>query len=90
MEPKTHVGNDEIDGLSPVERQARRRAWARLVKRIYEVSPLTCSKCGSEMEIISVILDPDVVDTILNHLKSKAIEPGRGPPEGAAEPGAIF
>ena len=80
----TQVGNDELDCLSPAERQASRRAWARLVKRVYEVSPLTCARCGAEMEIISVILEPDVIDKILNHLKSKAIEPGRGPPGGPA------
>ncbi len=42
------------------------------------------------MKIISVILEPDVIDRILNHLKSKPIQPGRGPPEEAAGPGAIF
>ena len=68
------------DGLSPAQRQARRRAWARLIQRVYETSPLTCRRCGSEMEIISVILDTDVIDKILNHLSSKGIEPGRGPP----------
>ncbi len=68
------------DGLSPAHRQARRRAWARLIQRVYETSPLTCRRCGSEMEIISVILDTDVIDKILNHLSSKGIEPGRGPP----------
>ncbi len=66
--------------LSPAHRQARRRAWARLIQRVYETSPLTCRKCGSEMEIISIILDPEVVDKILNHLRSKGIEPGRDPP----------
>jgi hypothetical protein len=69
------------DGRSPAQRQAQRRAWARLIQRVYETSPLTCRKCGSEMEIISVILDPKVIDKILNHLRSRGIEPGRGPPE---------
>ncbi|MFV2072953.1 MAG: hypothetical protein ACC742_09920, partial [Thermoanaerobaculales bacterium] len=31
-------------GLSPAQRQARRRAWARLIQRVYETSPLTCRK----------------------------------------------
>jgi len=33
------------------------------------------------MEIISVILDPEVVDEILNQIRSTGIEPGRGPPD---------
>jgi len=41
------------------------------------------------MEIISVILDPEVIDKILNHLKSKGIEPGRDPPADSAGPDAI-
>jgi len=41
------------------------------------------------MQIISVILDPTVIDKILNHLKSKGIEPGRDPPADSACLGAI-
>ena len=77
----THVENEEVDRLSPAERQARRRAWARLIKLVYETDPLICARCGSEMRILSVILDPAVIDKILDHLRSKGIEPGRGPPE---------
>jgi hypothetical protein len=29
------------DDISP----ARRKAWARLIQKIYEVDPLTCPKC---------------------------------------------
>ena len=43
-ELETHVGNGELDGLTPGERQARRRAWARLIRLVYEVSPLTCPR----------------------------------------------
>ena len=80
----THVPNNEIDGLTPTERQARRRAWARLIKLVYEVNPLTCPRCGNEMRILSVIADPKIIDKILDHLASKGIEPGRGPPANLA------
>ena len=80
----THVPNNEIDGLTPTERQARRRAWARLIKLVYEVNPLTCPRCGNEMRILSVIVDPKIIDKILDHLASKGIEPGRGPPANLA------
>jgi hypothetical protein len=39
-------------------RRVRRRAWARVLRKVDEVSPLTCPKCGTELKIISVILDP--------------------------------
>ena len=39
------------------------------------------------MRILSVILEPEVIEKTLNHLASKGIEPGRGPPgEPAAAP----
>ena len=34
------------------ERRRLRRAWAQMIRRIYEVDPLTCS-CGAPMRIIS-------------------------------------
>ena len=86
-EPATHTANDELDGLSPAGRQARRRAWARLVKLVYEVDPLRCARCGSTMRVLAVITKPDVIDKILDHLASKGIEPGRGPPGEAAAVG---
>jgi hypothetical protein len=71
----------EEDGLSDAERRARRRAWARLIRRVYEVDPLECPRCGGQMKIISVILEHRVITRILRSLARKGIEPGRGPPE---------
>lgn len=83
-ELETHVENDEIDGLSSAERQARRRAWARLIRLVYETDPLDCPRCGSRMRFLAVITQPEVIDKILDHLASKGIEPGRGPPANLA------
>jgi hypothetical protein len=33
-----------------------------LIKRIYEVDPLVCPSCGSEMKVIAFIIDHAVVD----------------------------
>jgi hypothetical protein len=41
--------------------------WARLIAKIYEVDPLTCPKCGSEMKILSVIMDTCEIKKILKH-----------------------
>jgi hypothetical protein len=45
-----------------------RRNWARLIQKIYEVDPLLCPKCSSEMRVIAFIEDPDVIKKILKHL----------------------
>jgi hypothetical protein len=61
--------------------RARRRSWAQLIKRIYEVDPLVCPSCGSEMKLIAFITEHEVVDKILRHLKRRDEEGrGRGPP----------
>jgi hypothetical protein len=66
----------------------RRRTWARLLRKIFEVNPMLCS-CGAEMKIVSIITEPRVVDRILRHLQSercKARDPfqPRPPPLPAA------
>jgi len=47
----------------------------------YEVDPLVCPSCGSEMKVVAFIIDRAVVDKILRHLKRRDEEGrGRGPP----------
>ncbi len=50
---------------SPV---ACRKSWARLIRKIYEVDPLTCPKCRGPMRIISIIEDQEAIKCILEHL----------------------
>jgi len=42
--------------------------WARLIQKIYEIDPLTCSKCQGRMKIISFIEDEEVIEKILKLL----------------------
>ena len=58
-----------------------RASWARLLRHIFEVDPLLYPACGSEMKIVSVITQPDVIDAILRHLAKTG---GRDPFEGRA------
>ena len=58
-----------------------RRSWAQLIKRIYEVDPLVCPSCGSEIKVIAFITEHAVVDRIVGHLKRRVEdERERGPP----------
>ena len=59
-----------------VSHAACRSAWARLIAKVYEINPLLCPRCGSEMRLIAVITDPAEVRTILHHL----VKIGRSPP----------
>ncbi|MEE8104664.1 MAG: hypothetical protein V3T86_03920, partial [Planctomycetota bacterium] len=43
----------------------RRRSWARLLRKVLEVDPLLCPDCRVEMQIVSVITETVVVDSIL-------------------------
>jgi len=60
-------------------RRQSRRAWARLIRKIYETDPLTCSRCGAVMRIISIIDQPPVIKKILLHLNLWDL-PKRSPP----------
>ena len=59
-----------------VDIDARKRAWARLLAKVYEVDPFMCPKCGADMKVIAVIEDPDDLKRILRHL----VKVGRSPP----------
>jgi hypothetical protein len=49
-------------------REARRR-WAELLRRIFEVDPLACPRCGTAMRIVAFITAPTTIDSILDHLR---------------------
>ena len=70
------AGFEPLDDGEEVSVDARKRAWARLLAKVYEVDPLVCPKCGSEMKIIAVIQDPVEIRDILAHLANT----GRAPP----------
>ena len=65
--------------------RARRRSWARLIKKVYEADPLVCPRCSGPLKIISLIGDSPVIEKILRRLKLWD-RPGRPPPRPAARP----
>ena len=50
-----------------------------MIRRIYEVDPLVCPRCGEPMRIVAFITEPKVIARILRHLGARAAE-GRSPP----------
>ena len=53
----------------PLSLPEARRRWAELLRRIFEVDPLRCPRCGHEMRIVAFITQPRVIDQILTHLR---------------------
>ena len=79
-------GTTDVDSSpqtdSPAERFARqrRRNWARLLKKVYEVDPLSCPRCGNRMQIIAFIEECSVIRKILQHLNLWEHSPRSPPP----------
>ena len=70
----------------PGSSEARRRqAWARMIRKVFEVDPLLCPRCGVEMEIVAWITEPSVVDAILRHRREHGLV---SPFEARAPPAA--
>ena len=63
----------------------RRQAWARLIRKVFEVDPLVCPRCGVEMEVVAWITKPSVVDAILRHRREHGLV---SPFEARAPPAA--
>jgi hypothetical protein len=57
-----------------------RRGWAAMIRKVYEVDPLLCTKCGGKMRVIAFITEFSVVDRIINHLKLTFVASKPPPP----------
>jgi len=42
---------------------------AAMIRKVYEVDPMVCPKCGSRMKVVAFITEYAVVDRIIDHLK---------------------
>jgi hypothetical protein len=73
-----------MDSLVEPEPEALRKAkrrWANLLRRILEVDPLACPRCGEEMRIVAFITEPRAIDRILApepHVDANARRPEDG------------
>jgi hypothetical protein len=66
--------------------ERRRRLWAQLLRRVYEVDPLTCRECGGPMRILAFIQEPATIRKILAHLERQGRDPSRAPPKRIPTP----
>jgi hypothetical protein len=74
----------EISADAPIEKRKASRAWAALIKRVYEIDPLVCPKCQGHLRLREFITkDPTIGQLlkILGILTFQTPTPIRGPPQ---------
>jgi hypothetical protein len=79
----------------PPEGFGKNSAWARLIRKVYEVDPLECPRCSAQMRVISFITDPLVVRRILEHLglwlaNARPVPRAQSPPVPLGPPDSCF
>jgi len=83
-----HRGKVKKASLSPaalriVEEELRRlpsKGWAAMIRKVYEVDPMVCPKCGSRMKVVAFLAEVAVVDRIIDHLKLTFVAAKPPPP----------
>jgi hypothetical protein len=79
---------EELGSAPPGSAEAlRRQAWARMLRKVFEVDPLTCPRCGEAMVILAWITDLEVVDRIRKHRRERGMESVFDTPPARAPPG---
>jgi hypothetical protein len=63
---------------------ARRRRWAELLRRVFQVEVEVCPRCGGAARIVGFVTEPGVAGRILAHLERRGVEARAGPWAGAA------
>ena len=80
------VSTDAAEILKITEPQQKKmpsKTWRECIKKVWEVDPLECPKCGGEMKIISFIDESLLIRRILGHLElwQEHVPKGLPPPE---------
>ena len=78
----TEIAGQEADSAY---RKKCRANWARLIRKIYEIDPLTCPKCNGTIRILALIEEAAVIRKILDHLELWDV-PKRQPKRGREPP----
>ena len=66
--------------------RTRRRRWAELLRRVFQVDVEGCPRCCGQARILAFVTEPAVITRILAHLARCGVEARAGPWAGAAAP----
>ena len=71
------------DATSAAAATRSSQTWAMLIKRVYEVDPLSCPQCGGQMKVVAFLEPPqgDVIEEILKHCGLWQASSPRAPPD---------
>jgi len=61
-----------VSPLRIVEEELRpvpSKGWATMIRKVYEVDPMLCPRCGGRMKVVAFLTEHAVVDRIIDHLK---------------------
>jgi hypothetical protein len=85
-----HLGKVKKAGLSGelrvVKKKPRRipsKGWAEMIRKVYEVDPMACPKCGRRMKVVAFLTAHAAVDRIIDYLQLTFV-PEKPPPAQAA------
>jgi len=67
--PKASLGLSPLRILEEELQPVPAKGWAEMIRKVYEVDPMLCPKCGATMKVIAFLTDYAVVDRIIDHLK---------------------
>lgn len=45
------------------------KGWAAMIRKVYEVDPMICPRCGGRMRVVAFLTEYAVVDRIIRHLE---------------------
>lgn len=60
------------------------KSWAEMIRKVYEVDPMRCPKCGNRMKIVAFLTQYSVVDRIINRLRLTFVAE-KPPPESVSQ-----
>ena len=66
---KTGADVFHVPIIEDTNRYVPSKGWAEMIRKVFEVDPLICPRCGGEMKVISFIEDHKVIDRIIAYLK---------------------
>jgi hypothetical protein len=44
-----------------------------MIRKVYEIDPMLCPKCGGRMKVVAFLTEYAVVDRIIDHLKLRFV-----------------
>jgi hypothetical protein len=65
---RSAVGSEDPPKATP-QRSAGAQRWAELLARVFGLDMKKCDDCGGPLKIVSAILEPTAIQSILNHLR---------------------